>query len=783
MLRDVRGLGFALCVAQVLLTGAALAPTPPEANMLREVKGQMPQVDPRFEEWLQGLYDARPSLQLTEAEFQDASAKMESSTRLYLQMRRGSKADSSRDIFKQAMSQFQGADAGFSKEPLAPYLAFALLDLAGLESKDKQYLKDFIYEKGGQSCPRKKLILQDLKQMDKGSLKADQALAMLGRIGEFKSLSFQEDALRSLIYNLQPQAPKDLQAKLVTAVAPFPRLVTEFPQLVDESTSSTRPVISLLQKAEKLANDEHCTESQAKLLEAVDEDKDKKFLPIIDGSISKIELCFKPKGDKQRLAFLEHITEALHKNYGFLGDALILKRKGLIYWGRNEFDQAREIFSKLVQDSEKDYPDLHADALFTFARILENEGRFSDAIERYEAFIQKYPKNEQLNQAMGSLIILYTLDKKPDQALAYALKIIELEAVKDTDLRDSASVSMSLFWAGKIYYEKKDKKRAEFYWERLAQEHYSTFYGALGHYAVEKLTRKRFMLPPVQTPEFDRESLYQDFKGEDKNVILRAERLLAHGLKEEAACEIREISVVASDTQRQLIKSIFQYAAGDWLGAVRIYQNLPKSFRVRLPRGVERVLFPIAYDDLIQQYAKKVDLDPQYINAIIRQESVFNPKAQSAVGARGLMQIMPGTARLELPGIRGDYIAQDKLEKVHKVRSDEGALQDPEVNVALGVQHVHRLFQKYKHPVFVLTSYNANPRATERWMEKIDSSDMILFIERIPYRETRSYVKLVMRNYFYYKRWYEGPTAAVPLFESLLPKSLTQSLTTAEAGS
>jgi hypothetical protein len=80
--------------------------------------------------------------------------------------------------------------------------------------------------------------------------------------------------------------------------------------------------------------------------------------------------------------------------------------------------------------------------------------------------------------------------------------------------------------------------------------------------------------------------------------------------------------------------------------------------------------------------------------------------------------------------------------------------------------------------VFVLTSYNANPRATERWLESIDSSDMIVFIERIPYRETRSYVKLVMRNYFYYKRWYEGADAPMPLFDGLLPLALAENIKT-----
>ena len=84
---------------------------------------------------------------------------------------------------------------------------------------------------------------------------------------------------------------------------------------------------------------------------------------------------------------------------------------------------------------------------------------------------------------------------------------------------------------------------------------------------------------------------------------------------------------------------------------------------------------------------------------------------------------------------------------------------------------MHRLFSKYKNPIYVLTSYNANPRATEEWLENIDTSDALAFIERIPYRETRAYVKLVMRNYFYYKRWYEEP-GAVPFMDYLAPKSI-----------
>ena len=82
---------------------------------------------------------------------------------------------------------------------------------------------------------------------------------------------------------------------------------------------------------------------------------------------------------------------------------------------------------------------------------------------------------------------------------------------------------------------------------------------------------------------------------------------------------------------------------------------------------------------------------------------------------------------------------------------------------------MHSLLKSYRNPVYLLTSYNANPRATRRWKENISSRDILSFIERIPYQETKSYVKLVMRNYFYYKRWYGEKEEKMTIFDELLP--------------
>jgi soluble lytic murein transglycosylase-like protein len=773
MLRALRYLVFVGLFQFITYSVSAEAPTPPETHVLREHKMGYAQVDPSLEVWLQKIHDGHSPLAATgDKEFEAALQSWDPASAWLFRLRRAD-ATQEKTVAKGALAQALDSGSQLANESMYPYVLQALVDHPALDAKERVQARSLLLERGGISCPRKKTILQDLRAQEKGSLKSDAARKYLSTIQEFGALGFMEESLHALLYGMSPNAQKDMRAELASALQPFPRLVSDNPGLFEDSagdTSKRALALGPIYLAEKQAGDGNCTGARDNLVRGVKDDNGKQHLVTVEAVAGKIDGCLKSKGDKVRIAYWQELQAPLKENYGFPGEALVGRRLGLIYWGRDEFEEARKIFSQMLLASEKEYPAIHADTLYTYARVVENEGKFDEAIEKYRFFIELYPKHEQANQALSSMIVLATLQKRSGDALRFALQMIELEAIKPVDERDGAALPMALYWAGKIYLEKGDNGRAEFFWARLAQEFYSTFYGA--HYSLERLTHKRFMLPPVHAPNFNKGEMFKEFPLAERKVLERAERLLLAGMKDDAACEIKEIRSAANDTHRQLAKALFQYAAGDWLAAVRIYQNLPKSYRLTLPRGMERVLFPRAFSNLVTHYANKLKVDPAYVNAIIRQESVFNPRAQSVVGARGLMQLMPGTARLEARAMRGDYVEAEKLSRVNKVLNDESILSEPEVNITLGVQHVQRLFQKYRSPVLVLTSYNANPRATERWLESIDSSDMIVFIERIPYRETRSYVKLVMRNYFYYKRWYEGADAPMPLFDGLLPQGL-----------
>jgi soluble lytic murein transglycosylase-like protein len=132
-------------------------------------------------------------------------------------------------------------------------------------------------------------------------------------------------------------------------------------------------------------------------------------------------------------------------------------------------------------------------------------------------------------------------------------------------------------------------------------------------------------------------------------------------------------------------------------------------------------------------------LDPKLIFAFIRQESGFNPQARSSADARGLMQLMPATAR---------FINRGKI--------DKNQLYDPSLNISLGQKYLLHLMDHDKNPnehmLSIVASYNAGPGNVTRWMARSDLShdDPLLYIESIPWRETRHFVKKVMSNFWAY---------------------------------
>ncbi len=163
-----------------------------------------------------------------------------------------------------------------------------------------------------------------------------------------------------------------------------------------------------------------------------------------------------------------------------------------------------------------------------------------------------------------------------------------------------------------------------------------------------------------------------------------------------------------------------------------IYSNWP---------SIEHYWYPLKYESTVIGAAREAGVSPALVAGVILAESGFKPEAQSEVGALGLMQLMPDTAR---------WIAQTHHIEVGS--ADNRRLQEPELNIYLGAYYLAWLLQRFDNKsVEALAAYNAGQHEVDSWIEKQGGP---LTIEEIPVPETRFFVKKVLNNAEKYSKLY-----------------------------
>ncbi|MEM7414195.1 MAG: transglycosylase SLT domain-containing protein [Gemmatimonadota bacterium] len=155
------------------------------------------------------------------------------------------------------------------------------------------------------------------------------------------------------------------------------------------------------------------------------------------------------------------------------------------------------------------------------------------------------------------------------------------------------------------------------------------------------------------------------------------------------------------------------------------------------------VTYPFPYEELVRREAADWGIDPFMMAAIIRQESAFKADIVSHAGAIGLMQVMPPTGAELARAYGPDGFTRESLTK-------------PEVNLHLGAAFFVDMSRRYDNELpIVLSAYNAGPTRATRWRRYPEASDPLRFTERIPFTETRGYVKSVRRNLGLYRALYD----------------------------
>lgn len=316
------------------------------------------------------------------------------------------------------------------------------------------------------------------------------------------------------------------------------------------------------------------------------------------------------------------------------------------------------------------------------------------------------------------------------------------------------------FWIAYSYHEQDEKSEAIKFYENIVTTHPLSYYAIMSVKRLELLKSgspqiKFFSTPEIintSTPTINLEML----DGDSISSLVRLKIWARLNAKKFMNAEVQRLhhhsipnlqSRFSLDKMLQLRSDIHFLTSGliaehqDYLSSFKyLYEALDRK-EILFNRQLLEMLYPTPYFSDLKSTLKNSKFDPIIVLSLIRQESVFNPEARSPVGARGLMQLMPATARRFQRSIREKQLSQ------------------PKRNMEIGTKYFEQLMKRFDgNLVYVLASYNAGEHRIERWKTTYFNEDDTILknIEMIPFLETRNYVKLIFRNIFFYKLLLEG---------------------------
>jgi soluble lytic murein transglycosylase len=364
-----------------------------------------------------------------------------------------------------------------------------------------------------------------------------------------------------------------------------------------------------------------------------------------------------------------------------------------------------------------------ASSLFLLADLSTDDANDTQARTLYQQLYHAYPSSARAADArFNSAIIAYTLG----DARAAANELDSLFTL----FPRSNDAAAAKYWSGRAWAAVGDTTLAATRWrDALAQQPVSYYAAA----SAKRLGVKSWTPPP-------RADSFLRFAAIDSGIA-RAALLERLGMDTEARFEYDALDEAASASPDRLIATAHAFLEHNQSSrAIRLAQKAIDAGQ-RDARAY-RMLFPVVDRDELVRDAKSNGLDPALVAGLIRQESNFNARAVSIAGARGLMQVLPAV---------GEEVSRTLRYPVWYPQ----LLFEADANLQLGTAHLAAFTKRYGPVPRVLAAYNAGGSRVSRWVNRAGMDDPELFAERIPFAETRDYVRLVQRNAGMYATLYD----------------------------
>ncbi len=402
-----------------------------------------------------------------------------------------------------------------------------------------------------------------------------------------------------------------------------------------------------------------------------------------------------------------------------------------------------------------DHP-LAPEALWRAARLDLDGDLLAEAYTNLRALTEQYPTSDYATEGLYWAGQAAYLNEDYEAAIETWGQLME-------DYPDSELFSFGAYWQARALMDTGQNEAAE---AVLAQvtDRSDEYYGLR---ARDLLTGSPPQSVPLVLPtaaqsaqeQAEAEAWLQSWVGQvdQANLATLSERvradvdfqkgaaLLALGLRAEALAEFEKVKDSWWDDPLAMYQLALYFGEQHMgrlsiLAAARLVFLSPAEIPEDAPLFIQRLFYPILFDDLIFSETEKTDQDPALILSIMRQESLFEQSAVSIAGARGLMQVMPAT---------GEYVAE---------QSDFGPFETnqlwlPYVSIKFGTWYIDQQLDIFDGNQFAaLAAYNAGPGNVAEWIKISD--DLDIFVESIPFWESRLYIRKIYINLAAYRRIY-----------------------------
>ncbi|HET8796203.1 MAG TPA: transglycosylase SLT domain-containing protein, partial [Thermoanaerobaculia bacterium] len=285
------------------------------------------------------------------------------------------------------------------------------------------------------------------------------------------------------------------------------------------------------------------------------------------------------------------------------------------------------------------------------------------------------------------------------------------------------------YWYARCLDRMGQKEEARAIYQKLASAPYADLYA---HHAVSRGAKRE--APKTNPLEKDGPDWAEVAAKEMPQELVLAWELTALSAMRDAYTEIRRNARRENTRYAEALLADYYAAAGNevlmYRALRRAWPQLATVDQDSVPAYFIRLYYPLKYGDEIERHAKARNLDPSLVRALILQESYYNPRARSSVGATGLMQLMPPTAKEHAARLRIPFAVS--------------RLENPDVNVNLGTFHLRMLVNLFKGNTYLaVASYNAGQGNVLKWRRAAPNKPLDELLESIPFPETRNYVKRV----------------------------------------